>query len=51
MALSITWGLAFSTILILLLIPCFSAAVDDLKRATQWLVGPGPARGAPARDG
>jgi multidrug efflux pump subunit AcrB len=51
MALSITWGLAFSTILILLLIPCFYAAVDDLKRATQWLVGPGPARGAPARDG
>jgi multidrug efflux pump subunit AcrB len=39
MALSIVWGLGFSTILILLVIPCFYAAVDDMKRASRWIVG------------
>lgn len=39
MALSIVWGLGFSTVLILLVIPCFYAAVDDMKRASRWIVG------------
>jgi multidrug efflux pump subunit AcrB len=39
MALSIVWGLGFSTGLILLVIPCFYAAVEDMKRASRWIVG------------
>ena len=51
MALSIVWGLAFSTVLILLVIPCFYAAVDDLKRASRRLVGLNARRRATVTQG
>ena len=51
MALSIVWGLAFSTVLILFLIPCFYAAVDDLKRASRWVVRINARRAAAASRG
>ncbi|MEW6536018.1 MAG: efflux RND transporter permease subunit [Candidatus Auribacterota bacterium] len=40
MAISISWGLAFGTILTLLLIPCLIAIIDDLKIAItgQWRI-------------
>ncbi|MEE8303806.1 MAG: efflux RND transporter permease subunit [Candidatus Tectomicrobia bacterium] len=39
MAISIVWGLAFATILTLILIPCLYALMDDVVQALRRLVG------------
>lgn len=38
MAVSLAAGVAFSTILTLILVPCFIAALNDLRRITHWLI-------------
>lgn len=40
MALSIVWGLAFSTILTLLLVPCIYMLIDALRRFLMWMLRP-----------
>ncbi len=40
MALSIVWGLAFSTILTLLLVPCIYLLIDALRRFLSWITRP-----------
>lgn len=40
MALSIVWGISFSTVLTLLLVPCIYMLIDALRRFLTWLTKP-----------
>ena len=53
MALAIAGGVAFATLLTLLLIPCLLGILNDLRRVSRWLVTrrwPTPNEVEPARD-
>jgi multidrug efflux pump subunit AcrB len=44
MAISIVWGLAFATVLTLIMVPCVMAILDDLGRRFGFRIGPAPAQ-------
>jgi multidrug efflux pump subunit AcrB len=44
MAISIVWGLAFATVLTLIMVPCVMAILDDLGRRFGFRIGPPPAQ-------